>query len=820
MNLLAMCFEGNEGYVELSIGGIGRGYRKWVPVSVLADKDFLLSLSDGLEIYFGPAVRSVGGRMGKINVRGSSVCWADLDDTDSLPPALAILPPSGLVSSGGGFHAYWRLAEFCTNIEALEQANQSLGRALDGDNVFNADRMLRVPGSWNRKYTPVRAVALTHLEPDSVYTLEQLGVLGKLPPKTVHKVVTGDLRGFKNDRSARDWNIVRSLLAAGADEGIIHTIFKHNTCGDRYRELGAIKGPLYLSITIKNALKSPLGAASRGKLQAEDNCYWVATSRGKVQVSTFVLEPTLLLQGEDEDSLVCNIQAHGTNHVWEDIVLPRRAFNSVFALNKYLNKAAWIWLGKDGDVRNLLAGLITELQEDGIPRAFSTGVLGRHMIEEDGRVFFVGNEQVLASDGSLWAKPSEAPIMYVDRGREAPNIVLEDRGLGDLDMEALCQLLPKLNTPGCIWPLIGWFMACPMKPALAMAGYRFPILNVTGTRGSGKTTLITQIFHRMLGLQNPRTYNTDTTHFVALSLLGSSNAIPIAFSEYRAALEGGFVRYVLLSYDTGMDARGNANQSTTQYPLVVPFSLDGEDKLEDPAALERMIVITLSPATIEEGSDCWQAMQEMSSVDLPAMALPYIADTLQLDVSSMLHEASLVVSKHFPSTLPDRVRRNLVVTWTGIIAFDSFAESYGCSCYPEDPTEALGHALENVYSTKMGRAPVGADEFIEYVANGAAQSTRRYPWHMEKESGILWFQMAPAYEAYCGHRASQRRAPRSKDSIRTQLSEIDYVTEPAVMSMKGRSVLAYGIKLAHAHDGGLDLPRQFDPKVFTLTMKQ
>ncbi len=816
MSLLQMCFGGATGYAELSIDGIGQSNRKWVPLDELAKQNYDIPVAaNHPELYFGPACRSVSGKMGKANCRGSWVCWIDADEP-GLPDSTIVIMPTAIVRSGGGHHLYWRLNEFCTNPRAIEDVNKSLATTMGGDSAYNIDRMLRVPDSWNHKYNPPKQVELMHYDESLVYSLDQLSVLGALERKSIHKIITGDRRGYKS-RSERDMAIVRALISAGADDGLIIDIFKRCKCGDKFLEEG-IKGFMYLERTITNARETvnPGDGNKKGFVESS-NCYFMPTSRGRIQLSTFILEPTLLLEGEDEDSLVCNVRACGTEHVWQDVVLPRGAFDSVRNLNQHLSKAAWVWLGRDNDVRQLLAYLITQLQDKGVPRAIATTVLGRHHIPRDPRSFFVADEDVLASDGSIWSKPSEAPIMYVDTGRECPKMKLSGSGIGESDIDALASLLPRLNDPECIWPMIGWFMACPYKPEIERLGYRFPILNVTGTKGSGKTTLVTQVFQPILGYAHPRSYDVGTTHFVTLSLLGSSNAVPIAFSEYRAATGSDFTRHVLLAYDTGRDARGNPNQTTTQYPLIAPFSMDGEDKLEDPAAMERMIVVVLSPQTIQEGSDCWLAFQDIRALTLRNFALPYLMHTLESDVALLLDMAEEHINEAFPQILPDRVRRNLTVGWVGVLSFMEFLSNYGVDCYPKDGPSVMRQALLNVYSVARGRAPIAADSFAEFVVNGAAQKSRRFPWHLDNTTGILWFQLLPAYETYTSFKARQRRDVLSKNALRIQLAELEneYMASPRVMELQGRSVFAFGIDLARAYKMGLDIPESFTSKSIT-----
>lgn len=817
MSLLQTCFSGASGYVEVAVGGLTPKDRAWIPVKLLAEKGWdvqffpdpvSMQLTD---TYFGPAVRSVDGKMGKANCKGSWVVWVDYEEPQ-LPDTIGIIPPSVVIKSGRGHHLYWKLRDFCESQEALEAANASMAKALGGDNAHNIDRMLRVPGSVNTKYDPPPEVIVEYEGADWEYDIDQLMVLEKLDRKTVHKIVTGDRRGFKS-RSERDWSIVRSLMAAGADEPLIHYIFEGCKCGDKYREM-QIKGPLYLTRTIQKLKESGVSPKSQGTadLIARDNCYFLPTSKGEAQISTFILEPTLLLEDDVEDSLVCDVHASGTSWVWKDQVFPRSSFNGVYPLSKQLSKAAWIWLGRDSDVRLLLSCLVTDLQEKGVPRARSTKILGRHTLSDDGRSFYVATDSVLASDGSVWPRAADAPIMYVDSGKEHPDIEMVDLGVGDTDVQHACSLIPRLNTPGVIWAMLGWFCACPMKPAIEKLGYRFPILNITGTKGSGKTSLVTRVFQPMAGYRTPRTYDVGTTNFVKLALLGCANAIGIAFSEYRAATESDFLRQVLLAYDTGRDARGNPDQTTTQYPLCAPFSLDGEDKMEDPAALERMVVVVLSPQTIREGSDSWQAFQEIMEMDLRILSYPYIMHTLKLDVAALLEKAEREVFKAFPMNLPDRVRRNLTVAWLGVLSFSSFAEMHGTSCMPQDGASVLGHALENVYSVSLGRAPIAADDFVEYIINAAAGAARDFLWNLEE--GVLWFQLAPAYSSYTGHMARHRAQVLSKNALRIQLAELqaEYMIAPQVKTFKGRKTMAYGVSLERAMASGLDVPESFNPK--------
>ncbi len=160
------------------------------------------------DVYFGCALQNRAlaieiaqrrrARASARHVRGSEdsatllpVLWADLDvagpghSRADLPPdrdaALGLLeaipkPPSIVVSTGGGFHVYWRLreplvldgAEARGAAKRLVQKVQAALRAAAAergwgvDQTANLAQLLRVPGTLNHKSQPARPVTVEH----------------------------------------------------------------------------------------------------------------------------------------------------------------------------------------------------------------------------------------------------------------------------------------------------------------------------------------------------------------------------------------------------------------------------------------------------------------------------------------------------------------------------------------------------------------------------------------------------------------------------------------------------------------------------------
>ena len=121
-----------------------------------------LGLSQTHEVYVGvlPRRRRAGG---KEALQRAWVLWADCDTPAATSALERFEPAPALVVASGGDgarHAYWPLERPIDPSEA-EQRNRAIARALGADErSCDAARILRPPGSVNRKYDPPRAVTL------------------------------------------------------------------------------------------------------------------------------------------------------------------------------------------------------------------------------------------------------------------------------------------------------------------------------------------------------------------------------------------------------------------------------------------------------------------------------------------------------------------------------------------------------------------------------------------------------------------------------------------------------------------------------------
>lgn len=782
-----------DGLITICTGKVTNA--KFHSISELAN----IELPPERDVYFAPAMRQNHGNE-KTDVLGSQVLWVDVDNIEKPQPTL---PPTAIVFSGHGWHCYWMLKEPIIDAERIEYLNKCLIEDIPTADkaCWNVNRLLRVPGTTNNKETPVK-VELKLLRPDIQYTPEDFEVLSKLHRKTRHKIRTGDSRGFQS-RSERDWNILSALIAAGASDELIFTIFAHQPCGDKSKEIAT-----YLSHSIEKirAKGTPSSKTKSAEIELKEDGFYINTKNASRKVSTFTLHPTVLLDGSafgSTDAVVCDIKAN--NYTWEDITFSRTAFTSVSKFDKEAPVAAWQFLGTDRDIRLVLPYLLEVLQEDGLPRVAATEMLGLHKIKD--RWLFLGDSQTLGPEG-VWNGYS-APICWLPSHKEHPTVDLTPM-CSDEELALLARLVPQLNDPETIWPMIGWYSAACLKPWLEAHRYRFPVMNVTGTKGSGKTTLIQRVFMPLFGQTDPKTYDSGTTRFVTLALMGSSNAVPLAFSEFRYELVERFIRFILLSYDTGHDPRGRGDQTTVDYPLSAPFTVDGEDLIADPAAQERMVVAQMHPETVEENEPAYIAFRELRQSLPRTFGGYFIQRVLQKEdqLESVLEECSDAVFKEFPKKMPDRVRNNHIVAYFGIRLWCDIVGS-------EMPSpEVLRRSITSVFDIEAGRARTFADTMVEDVINAIAQGTVLFNYRYDTTSNVIWFQLTPAHTWWITSRRRSGRGSLERDAIKMQLREAPYSLNGQVVN----DAWMYGIDLQKAYDSGLDVPLKISQAMFKMRL--
>ena len=152
------------------------------------------------DVWYSIATRhaNLGSRRGgTADCKHISCLWADIDIAGdghaslNLPETIedawkllntCPLAPSIVVNTGGGLHAYWLLAEPLEHDPAVEildrwatmWLNLADSQHWHLDNVFNMDRVFRLPNTYNWKTGAKREVPIIHWQPELRYGLDDL----------------------------------------------------------------------------------------------------------------------------------------------------------------------------------------------------------------------------------------------------------------------------------------------------------------------------------------------------------------------------------------------------------------------------------------------------------------------------------------------------------------------------------------------------------------------------------------------------------------------------------------------------------------------
>src|SRR6266540_609652 len=226
-------YAGCEGLVELRVFAASREIldRVFLAPGDAAALDRFLARHAATPVYNGVATRR-DASSGKLeNCRHLGALFVDID-FKTTPEATArerlarcVFPPSLVIHSGGGLHAYWLLREPLDLPDEAEHAKQLLRRlatALGGDlSAAEPARVLRVPGTVNVKpeYGTPRPVVCERIEPARRYDASELDDVlpaeAPLATDATSPLVLPD-QIPAGERNTTLWKYGRSLKAKGA----------------------------------------------------------------------------------------------------------------------------------------------------------------------------------------------------------------------------------------------------------------------------------------------------------------------------------------------------------------------------------------------------------------------------------------------------------------------------------------------------------------------------------------------------------------------------------------------------------------------------
>lgn len=365
------------------------------------------------------------------------------------------------------------------------------------------------------------------------------------------------------------------------------------------------------------------------------------------QISDWTFTPQQVLIGEE-------------GVTWDGVVAPmgRRAQLRSQDLSSKPNVIRWSqqqgasWLGSDRDAQ-LLASTF-HAQSTFLPRGRAVSYTGLH----DGIIVYPGGR--LGHSNYVYV-PGKIDVPLANMVHIADSLEQPPVPVGQF-----VASLRELHHHSVTDPILAWLALAPLRSKLG----QFPILAVTGGSGTGKTTLVREML-RHFTATTINTNLTGTTKFAMLGYMGSTNAFPVWFDEYRpGARRETLAEFNQLLRDayTGQSSikggMGDSWASVREVPVRAPIVVSGEDSFSETSHTERMVLVHLP----KEGKNP-ELMARVIAAPTTGFAGAYYEWVREAAVPALAPEG--------PVFLPDRQRHNLGVLRAGWKLLQAFIDEEG-----------------------------------------------------------------------------------------------------------------------------------------------
>jgi hypothetical protein len=475
-------------------------------------------------------------------------------------------------------------------------------------------------------------------------------------------------------------------------------------------------------------------------------------------VSDFRLAPRRVLLPEKGQELL-DVEVIGLGgEARGRYVIPAEAWTSARAFKTARPSAHLVWSGNDNELANV-QGLL--FAEEGVPRVRCTRVLGYHE----------------TPDGPRWVTPQGTlgPFGFLD----APDIVfVDERGSNELaarmrweDVEPIlveklaAEALPALLTVApeeVILPILGHLYASAFAPRVRGLVGAFPLLNVSGTAGSGKTSLM-RVLWRLQGIAPERSEAFGPgTPFTLSQPLAWTNTTWIFNDEFRHDLGPKMIeayeRLARLAYVGDMQMRGRADLSMSTTLLIAPWAISGEVVAsgDDPALRERFVPVHPDKMWIKDHPESSEAFARLREMPLHHLAPSFAVWSLKQDARALLAKADKLVGMALVEIgardVAIRVRNNVTTIVLGLVALDEWAASLGV-VLKMSIVKAVRRVLESIIGVEDGgiidssKSKDAFDVFFELAATYAAMGDLKEGVHYRFSEGKLVLGLKATYFA-------------------------------------------------------------------------
>lgn len=250
------------------------------------------------------------------------------------------------------------------------------------------------------------------------------------------------------------------------------------------------------------------------------------------------------------------------------------------------------------------------------------------------------------------------------------------------EVERALEALAQVNTPAVVGVLLGWFVAAHFRPHFMEVYRQFPLLNLWGASGTGKSSTA-ELFLWLSGnseetLRQP-VDASSTSRWAMTAYLSSSTSIVRPLEEFNkpklsAPLYTTIEELLKASFNgsaatrgavgRGANAASDINAHVTRLPINGPILYLSEQTTTTPALAQRTVQVQMTPAGLAQGREAYPEAKRRCR-HLPGLAklLMYVALIFKASEAAAYVEQN---ADSVPETMGDRPRYAYQVVLAGL----------------------------------------------------------------------------------------------------------------------------------------------------------
>lgn len=343
------------------------------------------------------------------------------------------------------------------------------------------------------------------------------------------------------------------------------------------------------------------------------------------------------------------------------------------------------------------------------------------------------------------------------------------------EMREFLDHLFEINTDENLGKIMGWFTAAFLCQPIRKASRMFPMLQVYGESGAGKSKTMMLLANMHYYMQDPkRLSSSGNTQFPIIAAVTQSASLPVIFEEFKPREMARYQRDILTNifrnnYDGSRIERGSLSKDAGQKEIVVngfdnvaPVAFMGEAIEGQTAIMERCVIVPLSKAARAGRSEHFEFCNSRPHM-LGSLGHALVREALALNFKS-LRDALFLYRKGVREDLGDemfekmeRPVHNIVVV---AIALDFLSRTLS-TVFGDRYSQRIKDMKVSVLSNIRTHMPEILDETSK-VLNVMAQLTRvnDVQHHLEKNQDYtcdgkhLDLKLRPAFAKYVRYQRS------------------------------------------------------------------